>query len=78
MHGRHPNKHIQEAIDYAISKGWVIVESGNSAHAYAKLRCGTGGHREHMMSIWSTPGNPENHAKQITRMVDRCSPSTMV
>ncbi|WP_227521255.1 hypothetical protein [Raoultella sp. T31] len=29
-------------------------------------------HREHMMSVWSTPSVPENHARQIVRMVDRC------
>lgn len=76
MHGKHPNKHIQEAIDYAVSKGWVIVVAGRAAHCYAKIRCGIAGHREHMMSIWSTPGNPEHHAKQIRRMIDRCSPPT--
>ncbi len=25
-----------------------------------------------MMSIWSTPKNPELHAKQIRRKVDHC------
>lgn len=24
-------------------------------------------------SIWSTPRNPENHARQIKRIVDRCT-----
>jgi hypothetical protein len=24
------------------------------------------------MSVWSTPRNAENHAKQIKRIVDRC------
>ncbi|AWF53541.1 hypothetical protein HMPREF1502_3522 [Klebsiella sp. AS10] len=27
-----------------------------------------------MMSIWSTPAVPINHARQIIRMVDRCQP----
>jgi len=74
LKGSHPNKHIQAAIEYAVSKGWVIVESGGSGHPYAKLRCGIHGHTDHSMSIWSTPGAPENHAKQIIRMVNKCSP----
>jgi hypothetical protein len=70
----HPNKHIQAAIEYAVLKGWVIVEAGGSGHPFAKLRCGIHGHTDHKMSIWSTPRDPETHAKQIIRMVNRCSP----
>jgi hypothetical protein len=29
-----------------------------------------------MMSIWSTPAVPINHARQLIRMVDRCQPPT--
>lgn len=71
---QHPNKHIQAAIDYALSKGWIWVAAGGSAHCFCRLRCGNpeGEHKAHQMSVWSTPGNPENHAKQIKRTVDRC------
>lgn len=74
LKGLHPNKHIQAAIEYAVSKGWALVPSGKSAHCYAKLRCGIPGHRDHTMSIWSTPRDAENHAKQIVRKVNECSP----
>ncbi|MDT0178142.1 hypothetical protein Q9R34_19140 [Enterobacter sp. BRE11] len=71
---KHPNKHIQAAIAYAISKGWVWVPPGDSAHCFCKLRCGNpeDEHRDHRMSVWSTPKSPETHAKQIRRMADRC------
>lgn len=68
---KHPNKHIREAIEYAIKNGWDVIESGKSSHSFCRLRC-LAGHHEHQMSVWSTPGNPENHAKQIIRKVKQC------
>lgn len=68
---KHPNKSIQAALEYAKKHGWEIVPSGRSAHSFCRLRCKQG-HTEHQMSIWSTPRNPENHAKQILRKVKEC------
>lgn len=69
---KHKDKHIQAAIDYAISQGWRLVKGGGSSHCYAQIRCGNSEHGTHMMSIWSTPKNCENHAKQIRRKVNQC------
>lgn len=66
----HPNKHIQAAIEYALSRGWRFRE-GNG-HAFGRLYCGTPHHGEHRMSVWSTPAIPERHARQIRRKVDDC------
>lgn len=68
---KHPNKSIQAALEYAKKHGL-----GNSAFwalssLFCRLRCKQG-HTEHQMSIWSTPRNPENHAKQILRKVKEC------
>ncbi|EAV1429882.1 hypothetical protein ACOIOT_003872 [Cronobacter turicensis] len=70
----HPNKHIQEAIEYALSKGWVWVPAGKSEHCFCKLRCGdkSGEHTSHHRSVWSTPDVPEHHATQIRQAVDQC------
>jgi hypothetical protein len=68
---KHPNKHIREAIKLAVANGWEMVDTGKSAHAFCRLRC-VAGHTEHQMSIWSTPKNPENHAKQILHKVQQC------
>ncbi|AUQ41253.1 MULTISPECIES: hypothetical protein [Yersiniaceae] len=71
---KHPNKHIQEAIEYALNNGWEWVEAGKSSHAFCRLRCGNpeGEHKTHQRSVWSTPRVPENHAQQIRRSVDEC------
>jgi len=66
----HPNEHIQAAIEYALSAGWHFRQG--KGHAFGRLFCGTAGHHEHQMSVWSTPRNPENHAKQLYRKVNIC------
>ena len=68
----HPDKHIRKAIATALARGWILLPAGKSAHCFGRLVCGVTEHREHMMSIWSTPAVPENHARQIIRMVERC------
>jgi hypothetical protein len=40
-------------------------------HAWGIIHC-SHGHRECWMSIYSTPKNPESHARDIQRTVDRC------
>ena len=74
---KHPNKEIRDAIQYAIEKGWIIKESNARAHAwgvmycpYNDLECRCGQHCQ--TSIWSTPRNPSNHAKQLKRAVRGC------
>ncbi|WP_324701245.1 hypothetical protein U9K49_22880 (plasmid) [Pantoea agglomerans] len=71
---KHPNKHIQAAIDYALENGWKKVTAGGSSHAYCRLRCGDSSdeHSSHQMSVWSTPEVPEHHAARIRRRVDEC------
>ena len=75
MAKKHPNKDIREALEYAKQKGWQVKQGGS--HAWGKIycpyndsdcRCG----EFCKISIWSTPKNPINHAKQIRRVVDNC------
>jgi len=67
----HPNKHIREALNDAEARGWVIRKAGPRAHAWGVIYCSFG-HRECWMSIYSTPKNPENHARHIKRTINRC------
>lgn len=67
-----PNKHIREAIEYAVKNGWSIVDTGNSGHAFCRLKCNLG-HNEHLMSVWSTPKSAETHAKRIMSKVKQCN-----
>ena len=69
---RHPNKEIEEAIAYAESKGWRNKASGGSAHAWGRLLCPETTREGCQLSIWSTPKNASNHAKQILRRVENC------
>ena len=36
---RHPNKHIQAAIDYALDRGWRLQLAGPRAHIWGQLLC---------------------------------------
>ena len=69
---KHPNKEIEAAILYAEKNGWVYKTSGKSAHAWGRLLCPLHTREGHQMSIWSTPRNPYNHARQIERWVYQC------
>lgn len=74
---KHPNKHINDAVKYAVENGWEVVEAGSSSHAWARLKCPYNDPECRcgkfcLKSVWSTPKNPQDHAKQIRRIVDRC------
>lgn len=64
---KHPNKHIAEAIIYAVNHGWEMIES--SGHPFCRIKCPRGCH---LFSIWSTPKHPEHHARFIERKVNQC------
>ncbi len=69
---KHPNKHIEESIQYAEEHGWRYKKTGKSAHAWGRLLCVLSNRSGCSMSIWSTPRNPLNHANQIIRKVNQC------
>jgi hypothetical protein len=73
---RHPKKEVEEALRYAEDAGWRISVGGSHAwgkiycpYNYSDCRCG----EFCIASVWSTPKNPGNHARQIKRVVDNCS-----
>ena len=71
---KHPKLEVNDAIKYAESKGWRI-EAGGS-HAWGKMYCPHNSEECRcgefcITSIWSTPKNAGNHAKQIRRVVDK-------
>jgi hypothetical protein len=67
---RHPDKHIEQAIQYAESLGWRVQMS--KGHAWGHLYCPQSTREGCIVSVWSTPRNPENHARHIRRDVDLC------
>ena len=69
---RHPDKHIREAIAHAEALGWTFHKSGRSGHAFGTLRCPRGDRTGCSVGVYSTPRNPEAHARRIRREVDAC------
>lgn len=68
----HPSKEIESAIQYAESCGWQYKKTGGSAHAWRRLLCPLHEREGCSMSVWSTPKNADNHARQIRQKVDFC------
>jgi hypothetical protein len=73
---RHPKKEIEEAIQHAEAHGWRINVGGS--HAWGKMYCPYNDRECRcgefcIASIWSTPKNAGNHAKQLKRVVDNCT-----
>ena len=69
---KHFNKEIEQAIKYAESKQWRYLKAGKSAHAWGRLFCPLQNKDGCSMSVWSTPRDPNVHARQICRRVDTC------
>jgi hypothetical protein len=73
---RHSDKEIEAALIYAEQNDWIIKVGGS--HAWCKMYCSANDKECRcgqfcITSIWSTPRNPGNHAKQIRRVVDNCT-----
>lgn len=72
----HPKKEIEEAIKYAEAEGWRVEVGGS--HAWGKIYCPYNDHECRcgefcITSVWSTPKNPDNHARALRRVVDNCT-----
>lgn len=73
--GKHPNKDIRAAVEYALAHGWRLRPAGG--HAWGSLLCpwNDPGCRfgEHCFrSVWSTPKKPASHARELRKIVDNC------
>jgi len=72
----HPKKEIEKSLRYAEAHGWR-VEIGGS-HAWGKIYCPNNDDECRcgefcIASVWSTPKNAVNHARQLKRVVDNCT-----
>ena len=68
----HPNKHIREAVDFALQRGWTLRKGGARAHIWGRLYCPRRDREGCQFSVFSTPRVPERHAQWIRREVNRC------
>ena len=69
---RHPNKHIREAVKKALQNGWRLVKAGPRAYVWGQLFCPRGQRDGCIIRVFSTPRNPENHARRIRDEVEQC------
>lgn len=67
---RHPNKHIEQAVQYAVNLGWRCEIS--NGHAWGKLLCPEQSREGCTVHVYSTPRNCENHARHLRREIDLC------
>lgn len=74
----HPDKHIENAVSFAESKGWRFVAAGKSSHAWGRLFCPSGQPGGCKLSVASTPRNGMNHARSIIRRVNACAHKSSV
>jgi hypothetical protein len=70
MAKKHPNKHIREAIKYAVEKGWRV--SISKGHHWGHIWCPLESREGCMFGVYSTPRNPETHARWLRKMIDQC------
>ncbi len=68
---KHPIAVIDAAIKYAIENNWEL-KLNKRGHAWGKLYCPGKKRGACIVSVWSTPRNPENHVNQLIRRVDNC------
>ena len=65
---RHPDKHVEEAVVYAESKGWTWRKMGH----WGRMFCRQSDRDGCQLGVNGTPRNGFNHGRQIRAQVDRC------
>lgn len=67
---RHPDAEIERAVRHAEALGWRVEIS--RGHAWGRLYCPHATRDGCIVSVWSTPKSPGNHARHLRSVVDRC------
>lgn len=67
---RHPKPAVENAVCYAEALGWRVTHP--ASHAWGRLFCPEASRSGCIVSVWSTPSNEDNHARQLRRFIDRC------
>jgi len=68
----HPNKHIREAMKFAQNNGWRFEKASARAHIYGTMYCPHSGRDGCRFRVYSTPSDPEEHARKLIREVEQC------
>ncbi|OLP59642.1 hypothetical protein BJF93_11235 [Xaviernesmea oryzae] len=73
---RHTSKEIESVLKELEARGWEVIEG--KGHAWGILRCPMNSKNCRcgefcQMSVWSTPKNPEQHAKRLRQKALACT-----
>jgi hypothetical protein len=76
MRRRHPDREIENALQFAELNGWRVVPGGS--HAWGRMYCPTLSDTCRcgafcITSVWSTPRNAGGHSRFLRRVVLNCS-----
>jgi hypothetical protein len=66
VHSKHPKKEVNEVLDYADMLGHKVEQTA-AGHKWGRITCSLG----HRVSVWSTPRNPGNHARDLRKWADQ-------
>ena len=69
---KHPSKHIRAAMKFAEEQGWRFEKASARAHIYGTMYCPHSGREGCLFRVYSTPSNPEEHARKLKREVEQC------
>ena len=77
MRPGHPDKEIEAALVEIEAMGWCVEKRSGRGHAWGVIKCPQNDDdcrcgQFCMISVWSTPRNPGNHANQLKRRVEGC------
>ena len=67
---RHSKKELEAVVEYAEEQGWRVLPG--KRHAKFKLYCKQSDRDGCKVSVWSTPVDVDDHAKDVRRAIDRC------
>ena len=73
---KHTSKEIEAVLRELEALGWTVVEG--RGHAWGILRCPSNSKECRcgefcQMSVWSTPKDPERHAKKLSQKALACT-----
>ncbi len=69
---KHPNKHIREAIKFAEARGWRFEKLNARAHIFGTLYYSLATRAGCRFRVYSTPRDPEGHARRLIQEVESC------
>lgn len=75
MRKRHTSKEIEAVLQQPEGLGWIVGEG--KGHTWGLLRCPANSKECRcgqfcQMSVWSTPKNPERHARKLQQKARAC------